>query len=70
MTNNPKKITDLEGYGIEIVDRVPIQMDYKNTNEFYLKTKQQKMEHMLDYTAQDEKLHHTGCACGHHHHDQ
>lgn len=65
MTNNPKKITGLEGYGIEIVDRVPIQMDYKNTNEFYLKTKQQKMAHMLDYSEQDEKTHHHDCPCCH-----
>lgn len=63
MTNNPKKIAGLEGYGIEIVDRVPIQMDYKKNNEFYLKTKQQKMDHMLDYTEQDAKDHGEGCSC-------
>ncbi|MDD5952245.1 MAG: bifunctional 3,4-dihydroxy-2-butanone-4-phosphate synthase/GTP cyclohydrolase II [Oscillospiraceae bacterium] len=63
MTNTPKKITGLEGYGIEIVERVPIQMDYKESNEFYLKTKQKKMEHMLDYTQQDEREHHKGCPC-------
>lgn len=65
MTNNPKKITGLQGYGIEIVDRVPIQMKYKKTNEFYLKTKQHKMEHMLDYTQQDaqEEKGQGGCPC-------
>ena len=65
MTNNPKKINGLEGYGIEIVERVPIQMDYKEDNEFYLKTKQQQMGHMLDYTEQDAQEHHNGCPCCH-----
>jgi len=47
MTNNPKKLSGLEGYGIEIVSRVPIQMNHNEKNEFYLKTKQEKMGHML-----------------------
>lgn len=49
MTNNPKKITGLSGYGIEVVDRVPIQMNHNERNEFYLKTKKEKMGHMLDF---------------------
>ncbi len=48
MTNNPKKLSGLEGYGIEIVKRVEIQMNHNEQNEFYLKTKQEKMGHMLD----------------------
>jgi 3,4-dihydroxy 2-butanone 4-phosphate synthase/GTP cyclohydrolase II len=48
MTNNPKKLSGLEGYGIEIVQRVEIQMNHNEQNEFYLKTKQEKMGHMLD----------------------
>ena len=68
MTNNPKKITGLQGYGIEIVDRVPIQMDYNDRNEFYLKTKQRKMKHLLDYSEQDAHAHAHTCSCGCEHH--
>ena len=47
MTNNPKKISGISGYGIEVVERVPIDMGYNKVNEFYLRTKKDKMEHML-----------------------
>jgi 3,4-dihydroxy 2-butanone 4-phosphate synthase / GTP cyclohydrolase II len=47
MTNNPRKIVGLEGYGIQVTERVPIQMNHNEKNEFYLKTKQQKLGHML-----------------------
>ena len=47
MTNNPKKLSGISGYGIEIVDRVPIQMNHNERNAFYLKTKKEKMGHML-----------------------
>lgn len=48
MTNNPRKISGLTGYDIEIVERVPIQIKHNKNNEFYLKTKQEKLNHMLN----------------------
>lgn len=48
MTNNPQKITGLSGYGLEIVERVPIQMNHNERNKYYLDTKKAKMGHILD----------------------
>ena len=47
MTNNPKKIIGLEGYGIKVVERVPIEVSPRQENISYLKTKQKKMGHVL-----------------------
>lgn len=47
MTNNPKKIAGLTGYGIEIVKGEPIQIKHNKVNEYYLRTKKQKLGHML-----------------------
>ena len=48
MTNNPKKIVGLEGYGIEVVERVPIELESCAFNEEYLRTKKEKMGHLLE----------------------
>ncbi len=49
MTNNPLKLSGLTGYGIEIVERVPIQLNHNERNEMYLKTKKEKMAHLLKF---------------------
>jgi 3,4-dihydroxy 2-butanone 4-phosphate synthase/GTP cyclohydrolase II len=48
LTNNPKKIIGLDGYGLRIVERVPIQVAPNETNKNYLRTKREKMGHFLD----------------------
>ncbi|MCM3256757.1 bifunctional 3,4-dihydroxy-2-butanone-4-phosphate synthase/GTP cyclohydrolase II [Paenibacillus lautus] len=49
LTNNPRKIKGLEGYGLEVVERVPIQMPENEDNTGYLHTKQAKLGHMLKF---------------------
>ena len=48
MTNNPKKIIGLEGYGLKVVERVPIEAKPHEKNIIYLKTKKKKLGHLLD----------------------
>jgi 3,4-dihydroxy 2-butanone 4-phosphate synthase/GTP cyclohydrolase II len=48
MTNNPRKVVALNGYGIQIVERVPLVIEPNPKNERYLDTKRKKMGHMLD----------------------
>jgi 3,4-dihydroxy 2-butanone 4-phosphate synthase/GTP cyclohydrolase II len=47
LTNNPKKIVGLEGYGLEIIEQVPIKVKANPHNERYLKVKREKMGHLL-----------------------
>jgi 3,4-dihydroxy 2-butanone 4-phosphate synthase/GTP cyclohydrolase II len=48
VTNNPKKVVGLSGYGLEIVERVPLEIEPGLHNEFYLRTKREKMGHLLE----------------------
>ena len=47
LTNNPKKIVGLEGYGLKIAEQVPIRVKPNPHNERYLKTKKKKLGHLL-----------------------
>jgi 3,4-dihydroxy 2-butanone 4-phosphate synthase/GTP cyclohydrolase II len=48
MTNNPRKIVGLEGYGLSIVERVPIEIEPKKENARYLRVKKEKLGHLLE----------------------
>ncbi len=48
LTNNPRKIVGLEGYGLKIVERLPIQVASNPKNAGYLKTKKDRLGHLLD----------------------
>lgn len=47
LTNNPRKVIGLEGYGLEIAERVPLEVEPNNINRRYLETKRDKMHHLL-----------------------
>jgi 3,4-dihydroxy 2-butanone 4-phosphate synthase/GTP cyclohydrolase II len=47
LTNNPKKIVGLEGYGLTVTERVPIEVPPSDANRFYLRTKRDKLGHLF-----------------------
>ena len=49
LTNNPDKVYQLSGFGLEITRRVPIQVAATAEDLFYLRTKQRRMGHLIDY---------------------
>ena len=50
LTNNPKKVVGLEGFGLELVEQISLAAPVNDENRFYLKTKAEKMGHTLDVT--------------------
>jgi 3,4-dihydroxy 2-butanone 4-phosphate synthase / GTP cyclohydrolase II len=48
MTNNPRKIVGLEGYGLEVTERVPIEINPGHENRKYLNTKKEKLGHLFE----------------------
>lgn len=55
ITNNPRKVVGLEGYGIKITERVPVQIKPCEHNVNYLKAKSQKMGHLIDILLESQK---------------
>jgi len=51
MTNNPKKMVGLDGYGLRIVEQVPIEVPPNDYNKCYLECKKLKMGHLLNIDA-------------------
>jgi 3,4-dihydroxy 2-butanone 4-phosphate synthase/GTP cyclohydrolase II len=47
LTNNPKKIVGLEGYGLTVTERVPLEIPASDQNRFYLQTKRDKLGHLF-----------------------
>jgi len=48
LTNNPDKISGIERYGLEIVERIPIETIHKKECEYYMQVKKEKMGHILE----------------------
>jgi 3,4-dihydroxy 2-butanone 4-phosphate synthase / GTP cyclohydrolase II len=51
LTNNPRKIVGLEGYGLQIIDRVPLEMPPRQDNIRYLRAKQEKLGHLMSHLS-------------------
>jgi len=54
MTNNPKKLIGIEGYGLSVVERVPLNVKPNKTNLKYIRTKKEKMGHLIDIDKIEE----------------
>lgn len=57
MTNNPKKVVGLQGYGLEIVERVPLEVDPNFFNEHYLRAKRDKLGHLILFESPGRQRH-------------
>ena len=58
LTNNPRKIAGLSGYGLEVSERIPLEIPPRRSNEFYLKTKRDKLGHILENIDSKEEVPH------------
>jgi len=58
LTNNPRKIAGLSGYGLEVSERIPLEIPPRLSNEFYLKTKRDKLGHILENIDTKEEVSH------------
>lgn len=52
LTNNPRKIVGLKGYGLEVVERIPLEIEPNKINRAYLKIKQRKLGHLLNFGSE------------------
>ena len=55
LTNNPKKIIGLDGFGLEITGREPIEIQSNKDNKYYLKTKRDKLGHLILENLKEDK---------------
>ena len=56
LTNNPSKINGLKSYGIEVTERIPLQIEPNSINRFYLMTKTKKSGHLMDFSERSSHL--------------
>jgi len=56
MTNNPKKISGINGFGLKIIERIPIEIHQNESNYFYLETKRVKFGHMLNASSTKQEI--------------